>query len=99
VPVWAKAAWNYNLSPLAEANGNEKTILLSLPSHLCDGLVKKPALALAKKTLLLIMTLFGTVNISKAISLIKFTDNITIPKSLLHLPHNSQGVPCFEQSN
>jgi hypothetical protein len=57
---------NYNLSPLAEANGNEKTILLSLPSHLCDGLVKKPALALAKKTLLLIITLFGTVNILKS---------------------------------
>jgi hypothetical protein len=48
----AKAVWNCNLSPLAEANGNEKTILLSLPSHLCDGLVEKTVLALAKKMLL-----------------------------------------------
>jgi hypothetical protein len=34
---------------LAEANGNEKTILLLLPSHLCDGPIKKLALALAQK--------------------------------------------------
>jgi hypothetical protein len=41
VPVWAKAP--YGIAALArwlKPNGNEKTILLSLPSHLCDGLVK-----------------------------------------------------------
>ncbi|MDB4923955.1 MAG: hypothetical protein JWR23_11, partial [Mucilaginibacter sp.] len=47
---WLKPVYNYNLSPLAEANGNEKTILLSLPSHLCDGPVKELTPALAKKS-------------------------------------------------
>jgi hypothetical protein len=69
VSVWAKARLEFNFSPLAEANGNEKTILLSFPSHLCDGLVKKTALALAKKNVITDNDLFGTVNILKAISL------------------------------
>jgi len=48
---------------LAEANGNENTILLSLPSHLCYGLVKKSALGLAQKNAITDNDLFGTVNI------------------------------------
>jgi hypothetical protein len=38
---WLKPAFNYSISPLAEANGNEKNHFLSLPSHLCNGLKKK----------------------------------------------------------
>jgi hypothetical protein len=48
---------------LAEANGNEKTILLSLPAHLCGGLVKKLKLALAEKTLLRIMVVAARVGV------------------------------------
>jgi len=45
-----------------------ETILLSLPSHLCDGQVKKLALALAKQAAITDNDLFGTMSILKAIS-------------------------------
>ncbi|WP_299497624.1 hypothetical protein [Mucilaginibacter sp.] len=47
---------------MAEANGNKKTILLSLPSHLCDGPIKELVPALAQKSPLWVNDPFGTVN-------------------------------------
>jgi len=54
---------------LAKANGNEKAILLSLPSNLCDGLEKKTALALAQKNAIADNDLFGIVKILKGFPL------------------------------